>query len=1120
MKRILWLILLLLPVYALLSQNKQILKKQDLVQISKSVQDKILSGLLIEKVSEKQIMLNQALDKSGSLNTKVILYLPEYPSGQELQALNQLGIEYFMDTWTPPLTNHKYGYMIATLPVEKFNDALSLQFIKKMDTAERISTALNNNATQSVKANLVWDAGYEGSNIKIGILDSGIDLGYAGTDLPASFDYKDYSDYPNLDDDVANKVTGHGTHVAGSALGRGLLSEGHSHVDNGQGAFKGSAPKADMVFLKIGNDSTASASDASIIAAIDAAVSVYGVNILSMSYGGWNDYHDGSSALEQKVDWAYYQGIPFFCSAGNSADENKHWSGNVTAHSETDFINIQVTGAGNNNTMLRFNLDWFDGNSRNDLTLKYYNNSKELLSEVTWLPTTESVRGTESQYSYYNNFVPSGNGTYYIKVVNNSDNDQYCHLFEDWANQENGTNNVVFADADAYYTIGSPAAADHAFAVGAYVSRTIWSDYQGNSWWYGASYELNNIALFSSKGPRVDGLIKPDICAPGHVLISLRDNDVYTLPDKGWIDNDGIIGNGGVDYYRMRGTSMACPIVAGAAALYLENLPGSSPQQVYDAFKNFSNTSGLTGLPDNTWGAGRLDAMNALNIVNLLSPYNEILGLSSNPTLQWNPKDGALSYNIQVAASEDFSSLVINKTDINVTFIDLTSLAANTTYYWRVSYNYAGGSSGWSGKWHFTTGGKPTEAGYALWYDGVNDYVSIPHSSVMDEIEDSDVITIEAWVKIDKWSADVFPIIEKYMSNIDWGWSFSLHNSAGMDLGMIWSGVSYPAVPPLNTWTHVAVSYNKADGKARFFMNGVLKGEPAFSGDIPDTQPTDPLQIGFNASGGDEYASGMIDELRIWKVTRTEQEIQDNMYKKMTGTELGLAAVFSFDEGMGSSIYDLSGNHGQGSLVDFPIWMVSTIPYRMPDAPVLAYPQNDAANVSLKLLFKWNQSPAAATYHFQLSAHSDFTDCIYDDSTITTSSFQSDSLLSNTTYYWRVNAKNIHGFSDWSQAWSFNTTLTGINDKEVLPDQYYLFYNYPNPFNPTTKIGLGIPEKGNVRLSVLNILGEEIRVLLNEEKEAGYHSIDFNAKDLPSGVYFYRIKSGNFIDTKKMILLK
>jgi len=63
-------------------------------------------------------------------------------------------------------------------------------------------------------------------------------------------------------------------------------------------------------------------------------------------------------------------------------------------------------------------------------------------------------------------------------------------------------------------------------------------------------------------------------------------------------------------------------------------------------------------------------------------------------------------------------------------------------------------------------------------------------------------------------------------------------------------------------------------------------------------------------------------------------------------------------------------------------------------------------------------------------------------------------------------------------------------------------------------------EKENVRISILNILGEEIKILLNEEKEAGYHSINFNASDLPSGVYFYQLRANNFVETKKMLLLK
>lgn len=87
-------------------------------------------------------------------------------------------------------------------------------------------------------------------------------------------------------------------------------------------------------------------------------------------------------------------------------------------------------------------------------------------------------------------------------------------------------------------------------------------------------------------------------------------------------------------------------------------------------------------------------------------------------------------------------------------------------------------------------------------------------------------------------------------------------------------------------------------------------------------------------------------------------------------------------------------------------------------------------------------------------------------------------------------------------------------------DKYTLEHNYPNPFNPKTTIGFSLREKGNVKLSIHNILGEEVRVLLNEEEEAGYHSTDFIGNDLPSGVYFYRIQSGSFLQTRKLILLR
>ena len=83
-----------------------------------------------------------------------------------------------------------------------------------------------------------------------------------------------------------------------------------------------------------------------------------------------------------------------------------------------------------------------------------------------------------------------------------------------------------------------------------------------------------------------------------------------------------------------------------------------------------------------------------------------------------------------------------------------------------------------------------------------------------------------------------------------------------------------------------------------------------------------------------------------------------------------------------------------------------------------------------------------------------------------------------------------------------------------------MFQNYPNPWNPITTIGYTLKENIQVKLTLLNILGEELSVLVNEEQNRGYHKVDFNGSKLSSGVYFYRLQAGDFGQTRKMILLK
>jgi hypothetical protein len=122
-----------------------------------------------------------------------------------------------------------------------------------------------------------------------------------------------------------------------------------------------------------------------------------------------------------------------------------------------------------------------------------------------------------------------------------------------------------------------------------------------------------------------------------------------------------------------------------------------------------------------------------------------------------------------------------------------------------------------------------------------------------------------------------------------------------------------------------------------------------------------------------------------------------------------------------------------------------------------------------------------------------------------------DSRVTNGTYTYRLRQIDFDGSYEYSYEAELDFTS---------PSVYSLEQNYPNPFNPSTKINFSIAEGGLVKLSVYNLLGQEVMNLLNENKEAGNHSVEFNASSLTSGVYFYKIETLQFTQTRKMILSK
>jgi hypothetical protein len=141
---------------------------------------------------------------------------------------------------------------------------------------------------------------------------------------------------------------------------------------------------------------------------------------------------------------------------------------------------------------------------------------------------------------------------------------------------------------------------------------------------------------------------------------------------------------------------------------------------------------------------------------------------------------------------------------------------------------------------------------------------------------------------------------------------------------------------------------------------------------------------------------------------------------------------------------------------------------------------------------------------------------------VTDTVLQLNPLRPNTTHYWRVNATNQYGTSDYSLTASFVTgsTVVGVEESARIPGGFELHQNYPNPFNPTTSFEFKVSSLEFVSLKVLDVLGRDVATLVHEYRKPGVYSVQWNASGLPSGVYFCQLRAGVSSDTKKLILSK
>ena len=195
--------------------------------------------------------------------------------------------------------------------------------------------------------------------------------------------------------------------------------------------------------------------------------------------------------------------------------------------------------------------------------------------------------------------------------------------------------------------------------------------------------------------------------------------------------------------------------------------------------------------------------------------------------------------------------------------------------------------------------------------------------------------------------------------------------------------------------------------------------------------------------------------------------------------------------------------------------------------PLVGGPNNVTVNTASPTLSWVLQAPTAAnsTYEVQLAENPNF------QSAKTFSSSKSNMLVSGLvggkSYFWKVRSRDGTGNTSYYSGtgqFRVNSSVTAV-EEEVIPTQFELSQNYPNPFNPTTKISYALPQNSYVSIKVYDMLGREVKALVNNEMLAGNHSINWNGDDnngikVASGTYIYRITASNFVAVKKMILIK
>jgi hypothetical protein len=418
---------------------------------------------------------------------------------------------------------------------------------------------------------------------------------------------------------------------------------------------------------------------------------------------------------------------------------------------------------------------------------------------------------------------------------------------------------------------------------------------------------------------------------------------------------------------------------------------------------------------------------------------------------------------------------------------------------------------------------------------GNNSNVSIPHAAQIN-FGTSTNFTIEAWIKFSGTMAGYSGIVAK--ASASWvGFQIVIVNQKiaaeirNLTETMIGTGEGLLGSSTLNddNWHHVAMVVDRSATNAKLYVDGVIEADvtnSALGGNL-DNDGT--MYIGSERNQN-AFVNGLIDEVRIWSVARTQAELLANKGMEINPATSGLSAYYRFNQGIAggnnsgvTTLLDVTAYQNNGTLKNFTLtgtssnWVAGNLALPVELTSFTA----EIAEKSIEL--KWRTATETNNYGFEIQRSA-------------VSPQQSDNMWSKIGFVegnGTTNAPKSYFFTDKSASGKTSYRLKQIDRDgkfeysqtvEIIaassPKEFALEQNYPNPFNPTTAIGYQLSANSFTTLKIYDAIGREVATLVNEVKEAGTYSAQFDGAKLSSGIYFARLSSDGKIQIRKLMLMK